>query len=351
MSWIDKLVRPDLLGLKTYEHASWEPGLVRLHANELPWRATGDETVYGLNQYPEPQPRALIERLAQIYQVPPERLLLSRGSDEAIDLLVRAFCRAGEDSVLICPPTFGMYQMAAKLQGAKLVTVPLRAQEGFSLDPHAVVQACDASLKLIFLCSPNKPTGNPLADGAILEIINAVGTRSVIVLDEAYLEFADRPSLAPLIARRPQLVILRTLSKAYGLAGARLGVLMADPQVVALLRKLIAPYAISQTTLETVMPLLSASHLRTLKQRLKEIRIQRTRVFEALEEHPEVLQVFPSEANFLLARFTDPADVLSRARHAKLLVRDVRAYPGLHVALRITIGTAMQNDALLEALR
>lgn len=350
MSWIDKLVRPDLLGLKAYEHASWEPGLTRLHANELPWRANGDQTVYGLNQYPEPQPRVLIERLAQIYQVPAERLLLSRGSDEAIDLLVRAFCRAGEDSVLICPPTFGMYEMAARLQGAKLKSVPLRAHDGFSLDADAVVRSCDASVKLIFLCSPNNPTGNLLADGAILEVINRIVPRAVIVVDEAYLEFADRPSLAPLIARRPQVVILRTLSKAYGLAGARLGVTIADPQVVELLRKLIVPYAISQTTLEAVVPLLSALHLRTLTQRVQEIRIERTRVFEALKQHPEVVQVCPSEANFLLARFTDPADVLSRARHAKMLVRDVRGYLGLHDALRITVGTAVQNEALLAAL-
>src|SRR5205823_7261587 len=149
MSWVTELARPEIVALKAYEHAAWEPRLERLHANELPWRASGDESLAGLNRYPEPQPRALIERLAALYGAAPESILAGRGSDEAIDLLVRAFCRAGRDAVLVCPPTFAMYAVAARIQGAQVATVPLRAAAGFALDERAVVEGCAADVKIV----------------------------------------------------------------------------------------------------------------------------------------------------------------------------------------------------------
>src|SRR6202008_4388416 len=133
MSWVTELARPEIVALKAYEHAVWEPSLERLHANELPWRSFADESTAGLNRYPEPQPRVLVERLAALYEVRPESVLVGRGSDEAVDLLVRGFSRAGQDSVVICPPTFGMYAVAARIQGAEVLTVPLRADAGFAL--------------------------------------------------------------------------------------------------------------------------------------------------------------------------------------------------------------------------
>jgi histidinol-phosphate aminotransferase len=157
MSWITELARPDIVALKPYEHASWEPHLERLHANELPWRATGDDTDAGLNRYPEPQPRELVQRLAALYGAEPNQVLVGRGSDEAIDLLVRAFCRAGQDAVLICPPTFGMYAVAARIQGADVVTVPLQIENGFALDVDEILRQCTPRVKLVFLCSPNNP--------------------------------------------------------------------------------------------------------------------------------------------------------------------------------------------------
>ena len=173
--------------------------------------------------------------------------------------------------------------------------------------------------------------------------------RAILVVDEAYIEFSGRASLAPHIARRPHLAVLRTLSKAHGLAGARLGTLIADPEVIALVRKLIAPYAVPQVILEAVTALLSAQHLRTLPRRMDQIRAERARLHQALEMLPRVTAVLPSEANFLLARFVDSAAALERARAAGLLVRDARGYPGLEDALRITVGTAEENDRLLEA--
>lgn len=350
MSWVTALARPEIAALQPYEPAAWEPELARLHANELPWRGAEDESIAGLNRYPEPQPRALIERLAELYEVVPERLLICRGSDEAIDLLTRAFCAAQRDAVLICPPTFGMYATAARIQGAPLVEVPLRAARGFELDAGDLLSSDRlAQVKLVFLCSPNNPTGNLLSEEAILAVADALAGRALLVVDEAYVEFSQRASLATRIVERPQLAVLRTLSKAHGLAGARLGTLIADPEVIALLGKLIAPYAVPQVILETVTRLLSPEHLRTLPTRIETIRSERSRLRQTLAALPGVSAVLPSAANFLLARFADPAAALARARAARLLVRDLRAVAGLEDALRITVGTPAHNDRLLEA--
>src|SRR3984893_3793095 len=162
MSWVKELARPDIVALKAYEHAAWEPSLERLHANELPWRPRGDESIAGLNRYPEPQPRALVEGLAALYGTAPQSVLVGRGSDEAIDLLTRSFCRAGHDAVLVCPPTFGMYAVSARIQGAEVATVPLRADAGFAIDERAVLERCTPDVKIVFFCSPNNPTGNLL---------------------------------------------------------------------------------------------------------------------------------------------------------------------------------------------
>jgi histidinol-phosphate aminotransferase len=349
MSWLRKLARPEIVALKAYAHAAWEPGLARLHANELPWRPVADESIGGLNCYPEPQSRALIKRLAQLYEVEPDSVLISRGSDEAIDLLVRAFCRAGEDAVLVCPPTFGMYAVAAGIQGARVLSVPLVASQGFSLDVPAVLAQYTPTVKLVFLCSPNNPTGNLLDQAGILQIADALAGRALVVVDEAYVEFSGARSLTGQIASRPHLVVLRTLSKAHGLAGARLGSLIATPEVIGLLRKLIAPYAVPQLVLEAVTQLLDATHFRTLGRRVARIRAERMRMRQALGSLPGVRSVLPSEANFLLARLANPASAIARAAAAGLLVRDARGYPGLEDALRISIGTPEQNTRLLKA--
>ena len=349
MSWIQELARPDIVALKPYEHASWEPSLERLHANELPWRPAGDDSLAGLNRYPEPQPRALVDGLAELYGVASSSLLVGRGSDEAIDLLTRAFCRAGRDAVLVCPPTFGMYSVSARIQGAEVLQAPLLAAGGFALDEEGLIERCTAAVKLIFLCSPNNPTGNLLDEAAILRLAQRLCGRALVVVDEAYIEFATRPSLARLVAERPNLAVLRTLSKAHGLAGARCGALIADPQIIALLRKIIPPYAIPQLTLEAVLDRLTPAARAQSRSRLEVLLAERQRLSTALRRLPRVTKVWPSDANFLLAEFADAGAALARAREARLLVRDARGYPGLGRALRITVGTPEQNGRLLEA--
>ncbi|MEO6187014.1 MAG: aminotransferase class I/II-fold pyridoxal phosphate-dependent enzyme, partial [Steroidobacteraceae bacterium] len=255
MSWVIERARPEIRALSPYSHAAWEPSLTRLHANELPWRVTGDASAAGLNRYPEPQPPPLVQGLARLYDVQPEQLLVGRGSDEAIDLLLRVFCRAGHDNVIICPPTFGMYAVAARIQGAEVRPVPLRGGD-FALDVEAVLKTVDDNSKLVFVCSPNNPTANAVPPAVLADLARALAPHALLVVDEAYIDFAAVPSLCPQLAALPNLAILKTLSKAHGLAGARVGALVAAPAIIALARKVIPPYAITELTVEAVAPLL-----------------------------------------------------------------------------------------------
>jgi len=351
MSWISDIARPEIVALKPYEHASWEPPLERLHANELPWRATGDESEAGLNRYPEPQPRELVTRLAALYGATPDHVLVGRGSDEAIDLLVRTFCRAGQDSVLVCPPTFGMYAVAARIQGADVAAVPLRVDAGFSLDVEPILKQCTPNVKLVFLCAPNNPTGNLLTEADILRIAERAEGRALVVVDEAYIEFAATESLTRRVKELPQLAIMRTLSKSHGLAGARCGTLIANPEIIALLRKVIPPYAITQLTVEAVLKLLEPAQIAIMHSRITEIRGERARVTQAVAKLRGTRRVWPSDTNFFLAEVDDADRALHGARVANLLIREVRAQVGLPRSVRISIGTPEQNDRLIEALR
>jgi histidinol-phosphate aminotransferase len=345
-----KLARPDIIALQAYEHAAWDPAYERLHANELPWRASGDNTFAGLNRYPEPQPRELVDRLASLYDVPANSVLVGRGSDEAIDLLTRGFCRAGQDAVIVCPPTFGMYAVAARIQGADVIRVPLHADRDFALDEQALLESCTDRVKLVFLCSPNNPTGNLLNESAVLRVAEALTGRALLIVDEAYVEFAGVPSLARYLTKLPHLVVLRTLSKAHAMAGARCGVLVAAPEIVALLRKVIPPYALTQLTIETVLNLLEAPQLAVMRARIETVRAERERLAKALLSSSLATRVWPSAANFILVDFKDPGAAFQRACSAGLLVRDVRTQPGLGHALRISVGTPEQNSRLIGAL-
>lgn len=350
MSWVSELARPEIRALKPYQHAAWEPQLERLHANELPWRVTGDGSAAGLNRYPEPQPPPLVNGLARIYGVPPSQLLVGRGSDEAIDLLVRIFCRAQRDKVIVCPPTFGMYGVAARIQGADVVAVPLDASRGFALDVAGILAAVDDDTRLVFVCSPNNPTANAIDRDTLLDLARRLAPRALLVVDEAYIEFSDTVSLAGEIGTLPNLAVLRTLSKSHGLAGARCGSLLAAPEVIALARKVIPPYAITELTVEAVTPLLTAEGLAAMRERIAAIRSERERLARALAACPLIERVWPSDANFLLVDTPVADDVLARVRSVGLIIRDVRQ-PLLPRSLRISVGTREQNDRLLGSLR
>ena len=355
MSWLTELARPEIRTLKAYEHATWEPGLIRLHANELPWRTRFDASEAGLNRYPEPHPYELTAALAHFHGIEAARVLATRGSDEAIDLLIRSYCRAGSDAVIICPPTFGMYAVAARIQGAAVIEVPLRREAGYACDFDAIRAQCTGHpetgrVKLVFLCSPNNPTGNRFERTAILALARDLQGHALLVIDEAYVEFADEPSLLSELSSVPGLVLLRTLSKAYALAGARCGVLIAHADVVALLRKVIQPYAVTQLTIETVLRALSPAALEEMRAHAATIRSERARVAAALSAHRGVRRVWPSQANFLLVEFEDALAALASAHAAGILVRDLRAALKPAEALRLSIGSPEQNDRLLASL-
>jgi len=348
MSSVLSLARPDILQLQPYQHAKWDPTLERMHANEMPWRAQGDNTIAGLNRYPEPQPHALVERMARLYDVPASRCLVGRGSDEAIDLLVRAFCRAGTDRVVICPPTFGFYKVAARIQGAEVVEVPLLDAD-YSLDTDAVIEA-GRGARIVFLCSPNNPTGNLLDERAMLSICEALASDALVCVDEAYIEFASRASLTSRLGELPNLVVLRTLSKAYALAGARCGTLIAGEEIVDLLRRIIPPYAIPSSTVEEVLRLTETPQRAISAERIRTVLAERSRMRSRLEASGAIARVFPSDSNFLLVRCRDAARVLEAGRSVGLLVRDFSAAPRLAGCLRISVGTPEQNERLLDAV-
>ena len=348
MSSILALARPEIVALKAYSHASWDPAFDRLHANELPWRAETDRSQAGLNRYPEPHPHVLAQRLAKLYGVDDAQLLPGRGSDESIDLVVRGFCRAGVDNVILCPPTFGMYAVAARIQGAEVREVPLLRERGFALDTPGVLAACDANTRIVFLCSPNNPTGNAMAPVDVERLLIALADRALVVVDEAYIEFSGDASLTAALARFPNLVVLRTLSKAYGLAGARVGSLIAQSAIVALLAKVIPPYSIPQLTIEAVLATLGDVQLAIQRERVAQVRTERERLRAALADCKPVQKIWPSVANFLLVDFAAPESVLAAARAARLLIRDMRNVSPQ--SLRISVGTPEQNDRLIRSL-
>lgn len=347
MSVLD-LARPELRTLTPYSSARMEAGAaaVMLNANESPWpAAVGSQA---LNRYPDPQPAALRARLAQLYGVRDEQVLVGRGSDEAIDLLVRAFCRPGVDAVAISPPTFGMYAACARVQGADVVSLPLGAD--FRLDADAVLAGLPPAVKLVFVCSPNNPTGGVVPLTAIERLATALAGRALAIVDEAYIEFAAAGSAATLLDRHPNLGVLRTLSKAWALAGARIGTLLASPEVIDLLRRIMPPYPLPTPSVRAALEALDDGGRRLTAERVAATVAERERLAAALAQMPGVRTVYPSRANFLTASLDDAAGAYRALVAQGIVVRDVGRYPGLDGCLRFSVGTPEENSRLLEAL-
>lgn len=345
---IEGLARPEIRELNAYQTAVQLDGALRLHANEASWSvaAAGDS----LNRYPEIRPEALQARLADRFAVTRDKILVTRGSSEAIDLLIRTFCRAGKDSIVIMPPTFGMYRVYADIQGARTILCPLLPERNFVLDVDVLLDHCSASSKLIFVCSPNNPTGNLIARQDIIRLLEARRGSSIIVVDEAYIEFSETESLADLMVAHDNLVVLRTLSKALALAGARCGAVIGSKELIRLLNGVLAPYALATPVIDCVMRALSSSEASSYDDRIGEIIAERERVAAELATSNQVRKVWPSHANFLLVRFRDLVDAQKRLRSERILIRDYADTPGLGNCARITIGSRSENDRLLAAL-
>jgi histidinol-phosphate aminotransferase len=354
MNPVLELIREDLRGFAGYKSARSEAlrGDVWLNANESAWANPAD-TQSSCRRYPDPQPQALRGRLAQVYGCATDQLLIGRGSDEAIDLLVRAFCTPGRDAVLITPPVFGMYAVCARLQDARIIEVPLvDGEPGFAADLEAIAEAAIVGgAKLVFLCSPSNPAGSVIALADIAILAKRLEGRALVVVDEAYGEFSDAASAITLLASHANLAVLRTLSKAHALAAARIGSLVAAPELIDVLRRCQAPYPVPTPCAELALAGLSDTALAQTWQRVDLIRAERSRLQAALAVLPDVLRVYSSQGNYLLARFRDANAAFRSLLAAGVVVRDQRAAPQLADALRITIGSPEQNDRVIAALR
>ena len=335
-----KLARPNILGLEAYSTARDDCGSNRpeifLDANENPYNN-------GINRYPDPHQKALKAKVAEIKGISADSLFIGNGSDEAIDLVYRVFCVPGASNAVSIAPSYGMYEVAAAMNDIEFRKVQLRPD--FSMDTEAMLAATDSKTRLMFICSPNNPTGNSFPAEQIEELLERFG--GVIVLDEAYIDFSVRPSLASLVKRYPNLIVLQTLSKAWGMAGLRIGLAIADPAVIALMSKVKYPYNIN--VLAQKMALMKLDEAAKDKA-VAEIVGQRFRLEKELRKCPEVKGIYSSDANFLLVRFDNPDEVYERLLAGGVIVRNRSKVPGCEGCLRITVGTPAENDRLLRLL-
>ena len=343
---IAELARAELRALQPYRAAQQVESTIRLNANEAPWSSCADRFRRPLNRYPEIRPGSLAQALGAYFACDPSRLLVTRGISEAIDLLIRAFCREGIDNIVTTTPTFSMYGHYATVQGAAQRTVETLPEDDFEIDVDAVLEACDEKTRLIFICSPNNPTGTLVSRPALLDLLARRGDRSAIVVDEAYIEFSGEPSAVELLDRHPNLVVLRTLSKALAFAGARCGTVMGPVEVIRILNAIQAPYAMSTPVVECVEDALRSSVIDEAQGRIAEIMAERERLMTAMTSFHFVETVWPSAANFFLLRVDKGDAVIRRARDNGILLRDFG--DSLPNCVRVTVGSEAENDRLLE---
>lgn len=348
-----RLARPAILALPPMDiaaqaNAAFGADAIKLDANENPYAPLVEGSLAaGLNRYPEPQPAALRNAMAALYGVAPENLVITRGADDAIDILIRTFCREGVDAISVCQPTFSAYAQFARLQGARVVEARLTDGFDFDADLFLTTVADEANLKLAFLCAPNNPTGNPVPAADILRVADTLAD-TIVVLDEAYIEFSEAESLAAEAARRENLVVLRTLSKAWGLAGARIGCAIGNAELIELISRALPPYPLPSLAIQAALTALSPSRRPVQAERIARIRADRERLAGQLAGSPLVRSVRSGGGNFLFLEVDEP-----EALSAKLTALGIRvrfrpnAAPG---GVRLTIGTDAENAAALAAL-
>ena len=339
------LLRPHLLTLKPYTSArdeySGSEG-VFLDANENPF---GSITQADYNRYPDPYQSALKSEIAQIKGCAPIQIFLGNGSDEAIDLLFRAFCNPGKDNVILLPPTYGMYGVSASINNVEIRNVALTPD--LQLQPEKILAAADAQTKMLFICSPNNPSGNAVKRKDIHYLLE--NFPGIVVVDEAYIDFSSEPSLIHELDQYPNLLVMQTFSKAWGLASLRLGMAFASPELIAILNQIKPPYNISGLTQETVLAALpNKGKVEELIQKIIE---ERTFLKQELEKLPDVLKIHPSDANFLLVQVPDANRFYEGLIEEKVIVRNRSTVLHCEGCLRITVGTREETLALLQAFK
>ena len=341
MRSLEELVRPNVWRMQPYSSARNEfqgNASVFLDANENPWNEP-------INRYPDPLQRQVKVRIAQLKGVDQASIFLGNGSDEAIDLVMRAFCEPKADNIVTIAPSYGMYEVAAETNNVECRKVALDAH--FDLDAEALLTATDAHTKVIYLCSPNNPSGNSLNREAIYRLLRSF--EGLVVVDEAYIDFSASPSFLTELSQFPNLIVFQTFSKAWGAAAIRLGMAFAAPAIIEVLNKIKYPYNVSLLVQNKALELMENEE--EMRQEVKAILAERERLAKCLSEAPFGFEVFPSDANFLLVRVGD-ADRLYKALVARgIIVRNRTRVQQCAGCLRITIGLAAENDLLLDALR
>lgn len=347
---IENLARDNVRRLTPYQSARrlGGKGDVWLNANEYPQAPNYQLTLQTLNRYPECQPAQVIERYAAYAGVAPEQVLVSRGADEGIELLIRAFCEPGKDAVLFCPPTYGMYAVSAETLGVERRIVP--ATNDWQLDLAAIEGALD-NVKVIYVCSPNNPTGNLVNPDDLRQLLELARGRAIVAIDEAYIEFCPQATTAGWLAQYPHQVVLRTLSKAFALAGLRCGFTLASAEVIQLLLKVIAPYPLALPVADIAAQALSEDGIATMRRNVAELSENRRWLSDSLKTLPNVETVYASESNYLLVRFTDSPAVFKSLWDQGIILRDQNKQPGLAGCLRISIGTCYECERVISALQ
>jgi len=346
---ITVLARAEIRALKPYSSARMEATVqtIGLDANENPFVSDSKKL---FNRYPDPQPEDLVMNFSKRYHINPEQLLITRGSDEAIDLLLRVFCQAKQEAIITCPPTYSMYEISAAIQGAFHIEVPLVKEKDFALDSTRILEKWQPAVKIIFLCSPNNPTGNLLKKSAILELCEKLQDHCLIVVDEAYIEFSLQKSLVEYLNKYPNLIILRTLSKAYGLAGVRCGLVLAHADIIALLKKVIAPYPIPTPVIDTIREYLTSFYQVKMIEQVQILNQEREELKKFLSSLPKIKKIWPSSTNYLLLEVDDAKAWVAYCLHHGIAIRDRSNLLGLENCIRISIGTPAENAQLKKVL-
>lgn len=338
---LKQLVRPNIWDLKPYSSARDEyhgSASVFLDANENPYNEP-------YNRYPDPLQWKLKDRIAELKKVDRNSIFLGNGSDEPIDLLIRAFCDPAVDSIISITPSYGMYEVAANINNIELRKVTLNSD--FGLDADRLLSEVNEWVKIIFLCSPNNPTGNSLNRDEIYKILKAFN--GIVVLDEAYIDFSNEPSFVQELSQFPNLVVLQTLSKAWGAAGIRLGMAFASPEIVSILNKIKYPYNINMLTQKRALEILNNES--AMQEQLRSIKSECIRLQAALPELSIVNKMYPTDANFILINVGKADSVYNKLVKKGIIVRNRNNVTLCRDCLRITVGTPEENDALLKALK
>lgn len=341
---LNKITRPNIAKLEPYSSARDEfsgEAKVFLDANE---NSLGSPLMKWYNRYPDPHQHAIKEKLSVIKAVSQEQIFLGNGSDECIDLMYRCFCEPGKDNVIICPPTYGMYEVSANINNIALKKVPLL--DNFQLDLIHLENQVDDHTRIIWICSPNNPTGNSIDRADIETVLN--NFNGIVVIDEAYINFAQQKSFVQELSEYPNLVVMQTLSKAWGLAGLRLGIAFASPAIIGIMNKVKPPYNINQATQELVLKALEeVGQVNDMIRLLVDMRNALAEVFESM---PTVEKVYPSDANFILVKIKNARKIYEFLLTKGIVLRDRSNVKLCEDCLRITVGTEQENSILIEAM-